>query len=376
MSRILVIDPVSPFGHEAFVRKQILRFLELGFAVDMVAAEGYFSNLQLPSCVKLLPVQASYFQSSGSIGSRLQEMRLLRMLKRRAESGDYDFVVLTAFDEIALYFSGLKERLVLVAHATVAALDHPVKRIFVKQVAQRAKLVVFHEFIKRRCGEFGIFNVSVEPQGLPPAFERNADDIAKLGAIDARLASGSFRHIVFVPAGSKYGHSLMADAEGNPRMQKLLTEHQVLLVIKGNHPQSTHSNVLHLGPHLEKEQFRALFMISTCVVLAYPGSFIYRSSAQLFECFGNSKPCLLSNIESFQVYGRHFNYDPFFSDIDGLMAGIERVCSLEAGTAAAPYKDLEELEPRFDFMVNSNPRTRSSELTRVQAQSPVVSGKE
>ena len=76
----------------------------------------------------------------------------------------------------------------------------------------------------------------------------------------------------------------------------------------------------------------------------------------LFECFSNNKPCVLSSIEAFMVFERHFNYNPFFGDTFGLMTALETVLSLPAEVRGAPYRDCGSLNPTFASLLPAGTR--------------------
>lgn len=349
MSRILYIDPNSTSGHSALNRVLIEKFRDLGFTVDLAMRAGYLEELAPPAGLKRLPLPERYFpHHPGKFSSRFFETRLLLYIRRNLIHREYDYIVFSAFDEIPLFFSGIRGPLILVVHGNVGAMDHPVKRAFMQWVAKRGSLLVFHDFIKQRCEHFGIRNVLVEAQGLtrpyPPA---NAATEAVLRTIDPRLVSGAFRHCVFAPSGSKYRDSFLAETIRDPAFRQFLAHRQIVLVIKHADLPDDFPNVVDLHKELTADQYEGLFTFSRGIILSYPKSFTYRVSAILHECFSNQKPCLLSDIEGFRIFQRHFRYDPFFNDKSQLITAIDTICSLDAETARSPYVHMEELEPTF-----------------------------
>jgi hypothetical protein len=277
---------------------------------------------------------------------------MLWYIRRRRIHGRYDYIVFSSFDEIPLYFSGIKGNLLLFTHANVAGLDNPIKRWFLKRIARRGRLIVFHEFIKRRCEEFGIRNVLVEPQGLSePYVMDDATTLSTLRSLDGRLASGVFSQMLFAPTGSKYADVFLKEAIGDRAFTQFLAERRIGVVIKDDALRSSSENIIILSQHLSDTEYKALFVASTAIILSYPMSFNYRISAALFECFSNSKPCLLSDIEGFKVYEPHFTYKPYFSNPGELMAGIDALSALPVAVRQAPYRDLQALVPTFSALI-------------------------
>lgn len=352
MRRLLYVDTFSQFGHNALNQILIHKFLELGFIVDLALREGYFAELKLPPGLVQLPIPGRYYPDRpGKFEARYHETKMLRYIRRQVIRANYDYIFFSSFDEIPLYLSGIGGNLLMVAHANVAGLDNPIKRWFLQQLAKRSTLIVFHEYIKRRCERFGIANVRVEPLGLTDPYVIINDRISSvLGSIDERLVSGDFEHIVFAPSGSKYADGFLETLLSDPAFSQFLAERRVALVIKDGTLRSSCANIVVVGAHLTDVQYQTLFLQSKCILLSYPRSFNYRVSAALFECFSNNKPCLLSDIEAFRVFEEHFNYNPYFRDRDGLIAAIESVCGFTPAVAAAPYRKLHALNPTFAWL--------------------------
>jgi hypothetical protein len=237
----------------------------------------------------------------------------------------------------------------------VAALDYPVKRVFVKAVAKRGRLVVFHESMRQHCEQFGISNVHVVPHGIPPRYAvSKGGDVSTLRSIDPRLGSAYFAHIVFAPSGAKYGDRLLTESISDPEFRRFLEDRRIALVIKDNSFRSECENVLVLKDLISDAQYQTLFVSSTCILLSYPETWKYRCSAVLHECFANNIPCILSDISSFRTLERHFNYSPFFRRKGELIEAIERACSLPPAIAGAPYRDLELLDQAYEFVSESS----------------------
>ena len=349
---ILFVDPYSQVGHINFNRGYVERLQERGFSVRLAVKEGYAASLGMSSQDAALSLPLKYFdEGAGPVRARYNLLRIQSLIRRHLQSTHYAVVMFAAFEEISLYLSGLPSGLLLVFHADVSALSNPIKRFFLNRLGARNTFLVFHERFGRRCREFGIPDVMVEPHGLSTPIVL-AQDLQRrlLGSIDPRLSVGKFRTIVFAPAGSKFGDTFLAAAIANREFFDFLSERDILLVIKDQGLRSTSRNVLVLRQYLTIPQYQALFLASAAVLLQYPPEFD-RISGILFECFSNHKPCLLSEIECFRAFEDHFCYRPYYSSVAELMSGI---CGLlDAGKApTAPYRYLERLVPSFTALLD------------------------
>lgn len=351
MRRILFIDPFSPDGHINLNSNFVKRLYELPLQIDFALKKGYAEKIGAsPDNVKWEIPEKYFNENVGKVKARLNLLRILLGIRERFNLNQYDWVFLSSYEEMSLYFSGLRKKLVLVNHANVAYLDSPVKRYFIKQVAADSRFVVFHEFIKQRAKQFGIRNCEVESIGLSLPYSQAGDNENFLKGIDPRLIDSDFRHIVFVPTGVKYGDSFLADLLLNKSFTDFLNKNKILLVVKEKKLTIENKNIVLVKKFLTSEQYQTLFNRSDLILLSYPSSFRYRISAILFECFSNNKMCLLSDIEGFTAFKSHFKYDAFFSNQQQLMDRIALVLEMDKDIKKDPFVDLNKLNPLLNFL--------------------------
>lgn len=349
--RLLFVDPFSGFGHRSLDAVYIRRFVDLGYTVDVATKEGYLRELDIRRAVAEVPLPRRYFPGRpGRFRHRLAQVRLLRYVRRHMRRERYDLIFFSYFDELPLLLSGIRGNLILMSHANVAGLEHPIKRMLLRRAAKRGRLLVFHEFIRQRCVEHGIANVTVEPLGLSEPYLMSHSERARICTeIEPRLGKeGEFAHVVFAPSGAKFADGFLGMLANDPAFTSFLEKHRIGLVLKDVGEASRSRNVVVIRRHLSDEEYRALFLASSAIVLSYPPSFHLRVSAALFECFANGKPCLVSDIQAFRVFEEYFTYDPFFSGRAELTEALERLCVTDGKIRASPYQHLERLNPRLE----------------------------
>lgn len=348
MKRLLYVDPISPPGHRTLNRVFIETLLARGYTVDLMMRAGYLSDLVLPAGGERFEIPGEYFAARpGKVRARLDHLRILRFTKRQLARRAYGCVFFSSFDEIPLALSRIQGNLVLVAHANVADLDNPIKRFFLQRLARRSTLVVFHEFIRRRCNTFGIHSVMVEPLGLSPPYQMDENARrAAVATVDRRLAGRRFDHIFFAPSGSKYSDGFLGVLTHDEEFREFLRAYRIALIIKDGQLQRDCPNVIILRRPLSDDQYRGLFLSSRALVLSYPKTFNYRVSAILFECFSNGKRMLLSDIEGFRAFEPHCAYPAFFQSKLDIMARMRE--SIDAARDVTPlYRDVDRLMPDF-----------------------------
>lgn len=351
MKRILFIDPNSQTGHVNLNRVYVGKLTEIGLQVDLAVKEGYVAELgHAPESVRVefpaLLCDDRYAGAFSKLTARYRQLRILLYLRRHVDLVKYDYLFFSSFEEISLYLSGIRGRLFLLNHANVSDLANPVKRFFLRRLAARSTFIVFHEFIERRCQEFGITSTAVVPLGLSePYLLSQSKQLETLRRMDPRLASG--RPIVWIPTGSKYSDGSLGRMMADPAFLRFIAEKDLLVVVKDRELTVASEHVVIFRDAIGTEEYQALFSASRCVVINYPASFEYRVSAVMLECFSNDKPCLLSDIEGFRAFAHHFRYEPFFSNARELAARLTELLAAPSNLLATPYRDLEAFHPSF-----------------------------
>lgn len=349
MKRILYIDAFCPAGHLALNRVYISKLVEEGFTVSLALKVGYNEQLGMTSGAPLkVEVPPAYYDKSGSLRSRFYLWMILRFIRDRIDEDQYDVIFFSSYEEISLWAAHFRKPCVLVNHANVAALDRGVRRWFAHRLVRRGcTWLVFADFIRQRVLHHGITRVHVVPQGLVERHRPAPGAQELLGSIDKRLVAPWVRHLVFIPSGAKYDDKFIPNALSKPAFQRYLEASGIALAVKSEHFVSESRNVVLIRKYLSAQQYKALFVSSTCLVLHYPVSFNYRVSATLIECFSNEKACLVSDIDSFRAFARNFRYDPFYDNTESLCAALDRLLAAGTDLLSAPYQYLDEQVPSF-----------------------------
>lgn len=353
--KILYIDLFSQYGHTSLNRIYIKKICELGYQVDFIVRKGYVEELGIFNENIVWPIPEMYFDpNAGKILDRYRQWQMLFYIKRNFDLKQYKYVFFSFFEEISFYLSGIKGNVILLNHANVAGLDNLIKRYFLKKLNNRATFMVFHKSIKDRFNKFGIMNILVEPLGLFAPFKGIplSTQIEILSGMDERLVSKGFRYKIFCPTGSKYNDQFISDLINDTFFLNFLTDHQILLIIKDNNITSNHRNIIILNFFISDHQYQSVFKECDCLLIAYPSSFRYKVSAALFECFSNEKPCILSGIESFIAFSKHFNYNPFYETKQQLAQRIIFLMENMSIETGGHYRYLDKLNPKFDFLLN------------------------
>jgi len=349
---VLYIDTIACFGHVNLNKNYLQQFRNCGFKISVISQLSYLKSLELLEGEKLLALPDSYFTYTGAIINRILEIKKLRFIKKNVVFDKYDVVFFSYFDEIALYFVQMQGNLIFMCHNNVSGLKNMFKLFFLKNISKRGDILVFNELIKNQFIKYGISNIIVEPLGLSPPYKTSQSNRILLENLDFRLVDEYFSLGIFIPEFSKYGDNFLLNSLLNDSFLKYLSQKKILLVIKAESPSFHHPNICWLPKFLNDEIYRAVFIETDILLLSYPSSFEFKVSAVLFECFSNNKPCLLSDIPSFQVYRENLNFNLYYNSIEELIELLDFILIKKHDILNNPYKNTSFLNPTLKKLCN------------------------
>mgnify|MGYP001418771426 CR=1 FL=1 len=226
---------------------------------------------------------------------------------------NYDLIILSSYDTIALSLSSIKRKLFLINHNNLQCLNNRIKLFFFKRISMTHAHIVFENYIKNYLTSIGVKNVFKISHGLPkkikPSFK--IDYLKK-------LKRNNFKNSIFVPSSSSsdidFIQKIILDVDFN----NFLKSNDILLIIKGNYKLNNCTNILVLNKYLKDDEYNYFFITSDIILIPYKNSFKNRVSAVLHECVSNNKPFICSDIEAFRVYESLIKYKPYFNSINDL----------------------------------------------------------
>lgn len=342
---VLFVDLFCPDGHLELNRVYLSGLVAAGAEVDCAFKAGYAEKLNVSGLRRVFEFpEQRYDEKCGPIRARWNQWVLLMAIQAVINVQRYGAIIFSSFDEIAVAMSGRWPGCVFLNHANIAGMDHSIKRCAMRALGEDSIHVVFHEFIAREARARGLRRVEAMPQGLAPPYGPTDESKALLRSIDPRLGGGKSQRVIFAPSGAKYADGFIRHLCLDEDFVRFMEARGALLVVKGMTLPDSLSSMVGIDRRLSADEYRALFNASSGLILHYPPTFTLRVSATLMECFANQKPCLLSGIEGFKAYAKHFEYQPYYQTKSDLMQGIEFLLQRSAAVWR-PYRDLRELAP-------------------------------
>jgi len=350
MKRVLYIEPFSSEGHLNFNRIYISKLLELNIKLDLVLKESYIQKIGVPlNLLKLKIPKYLFITNKGSFVNRIYFFKILSFIKKNIDLSVYDFVIMAGYEEISLFFSNIKQKLILINHSNISGLNSYVKRYFFKRISKNNHHIVFEEYMKEYLNEIGVKNAFVIAHGLPNPFRMTSEQIDEnVKTILKDNFYKKFQKIIFSPSSGSVDRQFMEQIVRNHNFINFLENQNILLIIKGDFSYLETKNIKIVRDYLSEIQYRSLILLSNAILIKYPDSHMYRVSAVFFECIANDKLCFLSDIKALKCYEPHLNYNAYFSDTNQLISIITEWIRSRDKSNVSPYICKEALVPSFN----------------------------
>lgn len=318
MKKILYIDPISLNGHIAFNSIYINTFSNIeNVSVDFSFKQNYASNFLLPEDSLLFEIPLDFYSqiSNRFISRRIIFIRVLNYLKKNILFDNYDFVILSNYEEISLFFSFIKTKLYLINHHNLQGLDNKVKLFFFRLISKKNVQVVFTNSMKEYLNQKSIKAVKVVSHGLLKPFKKTKKKINDILGLN-------FENYIFIPSVASCNDKFISNLIKDEFFLTKLIETNTVLIIK-NKPavveKFKHNNIYYLNTYLSRDDYETLFIESRFIFLPYSNEFKNRVSGVLFEAIANNKLLILPRINSFLEFKVFMKFNPYYSNIEDVI---------------------------------------------------------
>lgn len=305
--KIVVVDPLSPFGH-----KDINRVLLSSIVCDcevVYIGSSSFADI-VPQGVSFIPIDSSLFTiGRNSLNNRWRLLKALRMISKIVRRLSPDVIFFMSYE--TLTFSLLcrsfmtkskQRRLYLMNHLNVDELsDSSIKRIAFKMIPKCFVHVVYEDFIKDYIEEHYDRRSLTLPHNLNTyKLFYKCDDFKYKSFFEA-----GNDYIVLAPSGNIFdgdviGEIINLDKDGYLVKRGL----KLFLKSKGLHYES--NNLIIADTYLSESEYSFAFENSTYIFLPYDLRYKYRASGVYFDALTFSKPILYSDTLFFRDQEKRF----------------------------------------------------------------------
>jgi hypothetical protein len=325
--RLLYIDPLSFTGHVNFNKIYIKELYKMNLNINFVFKDGYSHKLGVKNDVLTIPNE--FYSSNKGLLTRLNNIRILRYIDKKISLEDYDYVILSSYDTISLFFSGIKCKLILVNHNTLQGLENRIKRFFFKSISKNNIHIVFEEYMKDYLSTIGVHNVNKISHGFMKSITKT--EINKNFFFEgSEVSLNDFEKVLFIPSLHHLDQIFIENLIIDKGFVSFLESNNILLVIKTNLKIKNESiNIQFIMKNLTKREYQTVFLRSNLIIIKYPLTYKYRISAIFLECVVNNKTCLLNKTDALIYYKKYINYESYYETKEDLYNQIIKNLDLD-----------------------------------------------
>ncbi len=309
--KILYIDPISPKGHIGFNSIHTRALMESFGNVDVVFEYGYKS---LSEDIKgnLIYEYPIISVPNNGLFNRYRIWRNFKNIQKKIDFSIYDVIIVASYDEIALNFLRIKQKLYLINHNNIAGVLHnKIKWFFFKRLTKRHIPLVFDSLSQKMLFLEGIENVRHINHGVKSPFVVEKDwSLERIGV------HKKYKNILFSPSDGSSDKNFLNKIIINSKFTDLLEKSNSLFIcrnLKIEDESLLNKNIINITQRLSNDDYLNLFYRSTLIIISYPSSFLYRTSGVLMEALANNKDILIPSIPGFNIYNDIINKSDFYS---------------------------------------------------------------
>lgn len=343
--KLLYIDPHSHKGHVNFNKIYIRELYKRNLNIDFIFRDGY--SIDLGTKKDILTIPNDFYSSNKGLLSRLNNFRILRYIDKKMSLEDYDYVILSSYDAITVFFSGIKCKLILVNHNTLQGLENRIKRFFFKSISKNNIHIVFEEYMKEYLFAIGVQNVYKISHGYMKPITKT--EINKNFCFEgSEVSLNDFKKVLFIPSLHHLDQNFIEELIIDKGFISFLENNNILLIIKTILEIKSESiNIQFITKNLTKREYQTVFLRSNLIIIKYPLSYKRRVSAIFLECVVNNKTCLLNKIDALFFYSKYINYDSYYNTRKDLYDQIINNLDLDISIKFSKWMDAKSDFEKF-----------------------------
>lgn len=296
MNKILLIDYMSPKGHENFDSIHIKSLLSLGYNLTLIGREGQFDciphNERL--IIKKLPNWCFHtFTFFKPLFVRIQEILALIYIMCRYNPKQYDYTIFLCYDILSTFFFRTKGKVILINHNNVGQLDNKIKLILTKTYPEYMHISLNEQMQIRLTELLPGHNVEYVPHGLVPPF---------INVTTSNFINNSTQ-ILFCPVNLNFNRAAISLIFNDDTFLDYLKSKNMVLYVKSFKGLRNDRNELYIiKERVNDDDYKYLITKSLAVILPYTEEFKYRCSGIMFECVANDITVICKRNPSTSIY--------------------------------------------------------------------------
>lgn len=341
--KVLYINYIYQKGHINFDHIHIDALITQVKEVKLIMHKDIATQLPYPKEMYAMIIPSCFNpDSSNGVINRFFYLLILLYIRALTTFKHYDKVILSSMDEISLGLLPLCNNMNIICHDNARHIDERIKGFFIKRLSHISTFIVFNNEMSRPFKEKGMRSYIVS-HGCINSFIVSEN-------ISLPINITSYHRVVFHPS-ARPNEYFVSELKRDKSLQQFLHSNNILLILRTLKPrENISSNIIFLNEYLTDLQYKALFLSSDIILLAYPDDFNYRVSGVSFECVANAKRLLIRENQSLKYCCNYYNYNPMFNNVLQL---VERIRYLGNHKEARCIVKPEDIKPNYTEIISS-----------------------
>lgn len=316
--KVLVIDYLSPKGHEGWFKLQIDSLLSLGHNVKCVFKDGFNENVGLPKDIILFQIPSSYYTTNKGLKYRFESLRILRYIKKRVKEEEWDIIIFSSYETLSLGVYPIFKSAFIINHNNLSDLgDSKLKALLFRKLSVRFHQIAFNKVIACEIENISGSKAFVVHHGLLDISYNNSEDIFEKYDLEPQKylisptkTPGDMNELVMMNlCNSDVFNSYLKDSG-----MKMLIRRPIYIDAQYE------SNYVLVSGFLSNNDYYTL--LSNCYALILcldEKKFCYRLSGALFESMKLNFPIFIYYNKTFDAYSKYRNGNLMFTKPEELI---------------------------------------------------------
>lgn len=305
---LLLIDYMSPKGHENYDLIQIKSLLALGYHITLVGRKGHFDCVPQDHNIDIKELPEWCFRKFRHLKPlcyRLQEIFTLLYIYCKLTPKKYDWTVMLCYDILSVFFFRTKGKVVLIDHNNVGQLDNSLKLFLTKAYPDYAHIALNKQMHARLEELLPKHKVRYIPHGLVPAFVDNQPSIQYANK----------EKFLFCPVNQNFDKIKVSSLFNSDSFLDYLKSNNIVFYIKYFEGiREDRKEIQVIKDRISDLDYKFLIKNSIAVILPYTEEFRYRCSGILFECVANDTTVICKRNPATSIYNGEIDMYEFDDD--------------------------------------------------------------
>lgn len=302
--KILVIDYLSPKGHDGWFKLQINSLQSLGHEVRCIYKEGYGESVGLSKNNIQFLIPSDLYTTNRGLKYRWDCMKILLYIKKRVDESEWDAIILSSYEIISLSVLPIFKKALIVNHNNVPdALGSKLKMALFKRLPKQYVHIAFNDIIKNKVEELVKNPVAVVPLGLLDiSYTENSHVLTSNSLKAHKYLLCPTRSI------SDFNIDIMETICNSKELNEFISQNEMKMLLRQKVAiqDQFKNNYVNLDGFISNDEYYTL--LSNCYAMIFclnPKSFSYRISNTLFESMKLGFPIFIYKNDTLGYYEKY-----------------------------------------------------------------------